>query len=292
MRPGSATLYLGGVVDILRRGDRVLSGAIFRVSAGFLVGALILLALSLYLSGYYLNEQQRLATAGDMKGAMEQVQVAERLDPFSPEPLQAESLLFQQQGRNQEAVESLQKAIQRDPNNYMSYMLLGFVQMNRLNDYEAAAQTFREALEINPRATLVSTALAQALLRQGELEEARRVYEGLREDGRISSQSLYNLGRIYVRTGEPEKGLRALEEVRRRAVANLESAEPAERPQAAEFVDSIDLSIADALVVQGQYAEAREIVADSSSEQAAAILTLLDNDPALYRESIKSSEIY
>jgi pentatricopeptide repeat protein len=285
-------LYSRGIVDILKRGDRALSGVIFRVSAGFLVGALILLALSLYLSDYYLEEQQRLSTAGDMRGAMEQVRTAERLDPFSPDPLQAEALLLQQQGRNQEAAEALEEATRRDPRNYTPYMLLGFLQMNRLNDYEAATETFQEALEINPNATLVSTALAQALLRQGEFEEARRVYEKLREEGRISTQSLYNLGRIYVRTGEPERGMRTLEETRRRAVLALEVAESSERPEAAEFLESVDLSIADALVVQGQYAEAREIVAESDSEQAPAILALLDNDPELYRESVKNSEIY
>ncbi len=274
------------------RGDRSLSGVIFRVSAGFLVGALVLLALSLYLSDYYLGEQRRLATAGDMRGAMEQVRTAERLDPFSPRPLQARAALLQRQGRYGEAAEALETAIQRDPNNYTPHMVLGFLQMNQLNDYGAATESFREALERNPRATVISTALAQALLRQGEFEEARQVYERLREDGRISTQSLYNLGRIYVRAGEAEKGMRVLEEARRQAIQALEVAEPPRRSEAAEFVDSIELSIADALVVKGQYAEAREIVAESSADQADAILALLDSDPEMYRESVKNSEIY
>jgi hypothetical protein len=83
---------------------------IFRISAGFLVGALILLTLSLYVSGYYLDEQQRLTAAQDEEGAMRQLQVAERLDPFSPEPLQTKSALLQQQGRNQEGAEALEWA--------------------------------------------------------------------------------------------------------------------------------------------------------------------------------------
>jgi hypothetical protein len=56
---------------------------IFRVSAAFLVGAFILLAVSLSLSNYYLQEQRRLAAAGDESGAMEDVKTAARLDPFS-----------------------------------------------------------------------------------------------------------------------------------------------------------------------------------------------------------------
>ena len=269
-----------------------MSSVIFRISAGFLVGALILLALSLYLSGYYLGEQQRLATAEDMEGAMEQVQIAERLDPFSPEPLRAESVLLQQQGRSQEAVAALEEAAARDPQNYLPYALLGLLQINRLNDYDAATESFRKARERNPNATFVSTSLAQSLLRQGEFEEAERVYEKLREEEQISVESLYNLGRIYVRGGQPEKGRQTLERVRQIAMANLQSMSSTERVQGEEFVESINLSIADSLVVQGQYDEARRMVSESSSEQASAILALLENDPELYRQSVKNGEIY
>ena len=269
-----------------------MSSVIFRISAGFLVGALILLAVSLYAADYYLGEQQRLVAAEDMEGAMEQVHIAARLDPFSPEPLRAESMLLQQQGRNQEAVDSLKEAAERDPHNYLPYALLGFLQTNRLNDYDAATKSFRKAQELNPNATFVSSALAQSLLRQEKFEEAERVYERLRKEGQISLESLYNLGRIYVRGGQPEKGRRTLEEARRLATTNLQSMSSGEKAQGKEFVESINLSIADSLVVQGQYAEARKIVSESSSEQASAILALLDSDPELYRQSVKNGEIY
>lgn len=265
---------------------------IFRISAGFLVGALILLALSLYLSDYYLDEQQRLIAAEDMEGAMEQVQIAERLDPFSTEPLRAESVLLQQQGRSQEAVEALEQAAARDPHNYLPYALLGLLQMNRLNDYDAATESFREAQERNPNATFVTTALAQSLLRQEKFEEAARVYEGLREEEQISLEGLYNLGRIYIREGEPEKGRQTLQRARRLARQDMQSMSPSEKAQSRELVQSINLSIADSLVIEGQYDEARQIVSESSSEQAPAILALLESDPELYRQSVKNGEIY
>ncbi len=269
-----------------------MSGVIFRVSAAFLVGALVLLAVSLSLSGYYLNEQQRLAAAGDMSGAMQEIETASRLDPFGTEPLRAKSVLLQRQGKNEEAVDALQEAVRRDPNNYLPYMLLGFAQMNRLNDYGAATQSFRDALELNPKTSLVRTGLAQALVRKGDLEEARKQYENLRETGQISLQGLYDLGRIYVRTGGPEKGRETLQAAKKQAEAGLEGLGPSSRSQREELIQSIDLAIADALVVQGRYDEAREIVANSSSEQAPAILALLDANPEMYRESVEGSEIY
>ncbi len=251
-----------------------------------------MLAASLSLSNYYLNEQQRLAAAGDMSGAMNEVEAAARLDPFSTEPLQAKSGLLQRQGSHEEAADALEEAVQRDPNNYLPYMLLGLVKMNRLNDYEAAAQTFKKALDLNPKDSFVRMGLAQALVRKGDLAGAREQYEKLREAGNISLQGLHDLGRIYVRTGDPEKGRVTLQAARRRAEASLESLGPSSRLQREELIQSIDLAIADALVVQGRYDEARQIVANSASEQAPAILTLLYTDPEMYRQSIEDSEIY
>lgn len=265
---------------------------IFRVSAAFLVGALILLAVSLSLSSYYLDEQQRLAAAGDVSGAIQEVDTAARLDPFDTQPLQTKSLLLQRQGNNELSVDALEEAVQRDPNNYLPYMLLGLGQMNRLNDYDAAVESFREALDLNPNASFVRTGLAQALIREGNLDEARVQYEKLREREQISVQGLYDLGRIYVRTGDPEKGRETLQVAKQRAEATLDSLESSSRSQREELIQSIDLAIADALVVQGRYDEAREIVANSNSEQAPAILTLLDTDPEMYRESIEESRIY
>lgn len=164
--------------------------------------------------------------------------------------------------------------------------------MNRLNDYDAAVQTFREALERNPKSSFVRTGLAQSLVRKGDLEAAREQYEKLREAEQISLQGLYDLGRIYVRTGDPEKGKETLRAAKRRAEAEMESMGASSRGQQEELIESIDLAIADALVIQGRYEEAREIVANSPSEQAPAILTLLNTDPEMYRESIKDSEIY
>lgn len=256
------------------------------------MGALVLLAGSLSLSGYYLDEQRRLAAAGDTSGALEDLNTAARLDPFGISPLQEKAVLLQRQGDNEAAAETLREAVRRDPNNYLPYMLLGFVEMNRLNDYDAAARTFREALDLNPKTSLVRTGLAQSLVRKGDLEEAGKQYERLREAGSIAPQGLYDLGRIYVRTGEPEKGREVLQEAKQRSQAGIESLGEESRKQREELIQSIELAIADALVVQGRYDEAREIVANSTSEQAPAILMLLDTDPEMYRESVEDSEIY
>jgi tetratricopeptide (TPR) repeat protein len=269
-----------------------LSRVVFRISAGFLVGALVMLATALSLSEYYLGEERRLAAAGDVEGAIEASQMAVRLDPFDTDALEEQSFLLQQQRSYEEATDVLRKAIERDPHNYLPYLRLGTLQLYATDDPGAAVETYREALRLNPKATAASEALAQAHIRNGDLEAAKKEYEKLQEEERISYQGLYDLGRIYVRTGEPGRGLQAIKHAQRRAQAGLDELEGPLKTQQQELIDSMDLAIADALVVLRRYGEAREVIAKSSSEQAPALLELLDSNPEAYRESVMSSEIY
>jgi tetratricopeptide (TPR) repeat protein len=285
-------LYSGDDTDILMRGEQVLSGVVFKISAGFLVGALVLLATALTLSEYYLKEERRLAAAGDVAGAIEASRMAVRLDPFDTDALEEQSVLLQQQERPEEAADVLRAAIERDPHNYMPYLRLGTLQLYALDDLDAAVESYRNALRLNPKATAASEALAQALVRKGDLGAAKEEYEKLREEGTISYQGLYDLGRIYVRTGKPGEGLQAIQHAQRRAEAGLDELEGPLKAQQQELIESMELAKADALVVQGRYDEAREVISESSSEQAPALLQLLNSDPEAYRESVVLSEIY
>ena len=256
------------------------------------MGALVLLATALSLSEYYLVEAQRLAAAGDVPGALEASWRAARLDPFDIEAPETRAFLLAQQGRYEEAAASLREATERDPHNYITYLMLGNLQLDELDDPEAAVESYRDVLRLNPEESTVREVLARELIQQGELGEAREEYERLREEGDISSQGLYDLGRIYVRTGAPREGLQTIKHAKRRAQRELEELEGPLKEEQRQLVESMQLAIADALVVQGRYDKAREVIAQSSSEQAPALLQLLDSNPDAYRESVVTSEIY
>ncbi len=264
---------------------------VFKVSVGFVAGALIMLAISLYLSNHYLNEQIRLAEIGDLRGARADVELAARLDPFSPVPLSSKAYLELGQGRTEAAAEAFGEAIRREPANYRNYVALGNLQRQQLGDPGAAAESYREALSRNPGATAVISRLAEALLSAGELEEARGQYERLREMDKIPFRDLYALGKIQVRLGEPGAAIGTFEEAREKASVGLESLDESERAERMTFIESLDLAIADALVVQGSYAEAREVLSQSPAEQAPAVLALLGEDPESYRRSVLDAPI-
>jgi tetratricopeptide (TPR) repeat protein len=266
-----------------------LSRVIFRLSAGFLVGVLALLAAVLYLSDYYTAEQQRLAAAGDVAGAMEASRKAVRLDPFDTEALQAQSFLWRQQNQQGRAVLALKEAIERDPNNYLPYLTLANLRLG-MGDLDAAAKGYRDVLELNPNAVSAKGSLAQTLVRQGKLQEAKEKYEALEEEMNISYQDRYDLGRIQVRTGEPLEGVKNIRRARRLAAAELNR--PRTQVGERQLLVSMDLALADAFVVQGRYGQARRILAQSPSEQAPGLLQLLNLDPAAYREQVINSDIY
>jgi tetratricopeptide (TPR) repeat protein len=267
-----------------------LSRVIFRLSAGFLVGVLALLATLLYLSDYYTGEQQRLAAAGDVTGAMEASRKAVRLDPFDTDALLAQSyFLWRQQKKYDRAVLALRDAIERDPNNYLPYLTLANLRL-ATGDLDAAAKGYRDVLELNPNAVAASSSLAQTLARQGKLQEAREKYEALEEEKSITYQGLYDLGRIQVRTGDPLEGAKNIRRARRMAVAELNR--PRRPVEERQLLVSMDLATADAFVVQGRYGQARRILTQSPSEQAPGLLELLSVDPGAYREQVINSDIY
>jgi hypothetical protein len=83
------------------------------------------------------------------------------------------------------------------------------------------------------------------------------------------------------------------EEAKESAARDLESLSLNEQQKADRkaFIQGQDLAIADALVVQRSYAQAREVLLQSSAEQAPSILALLDEDPESYRKSVLDAPI-
>ena len=264
---------------------------LFKIAVGFVIVALILLAVALYMSVYYMEQEQQLAATGDIEGALEKSREAARLNPFDSTPLTVQSSLLQQQGQSEAAAEVLVEASERDPSNYVSLVYLGNLQAGRLNQPEKAVESYEKVLEQVPRDTGLIFALARARTRVGDLEGAKQEYEKLVGFKKIPPRGLFNLGKIYVRTGDPERGVETLQRAKRRASASLKKAGGAKRAEREAFVKSVNLALVDALVVEGRYDEARVALQESGSEQAPAILELLNTDPEGYKETVLNSEV-
>lgn len=266
--------------------------AFLRLSVAFVVAALLAVSVSLYFSTRYLEEQQRLSDTGDTEGATQSVEMASQLDPFSSEPLVAEAYLLQAQERYEEAESAFLAAAEREPNDYAIPQQLGDLRLESMNRPLEAAESYQRAVELNPRDADSRTGLVTAHLSAGRLEEAGDGYEKLRESGGLDVNQLYDLGRIQVRTGEAGKGVRTLRLAQSRARVTLETLEGQQRQQQIGFLQSLELAIADGLVVERRYAEAARIVGGSETDQAAAVLSLINSNPEGYRQTVIDSDVY
>ena len=125
-----------------------------------------------------------------------------------------------------------------------------------------------------------------------KLREARAQYEVLEEEKYITYRDRYDLGRIQVRTGEPQEGVKNIKRARRVAATKLRKPGTPTGERQRQLLVSMDLATADAFVVQGRYVQARKVLTQSPSEQAPGLLELLNLDPAAYREQVINSGIY
>lgn len=155
-----------------------------------------------------------------------------------------------------------------------------------------AAESYERALELNPRDSISREGVATAYLSAGELEEAKRQYEESRRISGLSAEQAYDLGRIYARTGEAGEGADTLREAERRAAAELQQMSGQDYQQQIQFIQSIELALADALAVDRRYAEARQVLVESEADQAATILSLINSNPEGYRLTVMDSDVY
>lgn len=269
-----------------------MNGKLLRLSVAFVAAVLLAASISLYFSMRYLEEQERLADNGDTEGDMQSLEMASRLDPFSAEPLLAEAELLESQGENREAERVLQAAAERESASYEIPQEIGQLRQGSMNQPLEASRSYERALDLNPRSDTALAGAASAYLSAGELGKAKARYERLDRLGGISVDQMYDLGRIYVRTGEPGKGVSTLRRTKNLAEAGVQNLPARLQEQQFAFLRSVELAIADGLVVQRRYAAARQIVANSSAEQAPTILSLIDSNPEAYRLTVVNSDVY
>lgn len=268
-----------------------MNGVLLRFSVAFVAVVLIAASVSLYLSTHYLDQQQRLSVAGDTEGAMHDAELASKLAPFSAEALQAKAGMLRSEGRNREAERVLQAATEREPSNYEVWQELGDLRLDAMNRPLEAVESYRRAVDLNPKSSDMRTGLAKAYLSVGKLDKAKTQYEKIKAE-KLDVEQLYDLGRIYVRTGEPDKGVRTLQQVRNRTEDGLRGLTGQQLQQQLGFITSVELAITDGLVVQRRYGEAYQVVANSSSEQAPTIMSLISSDPEGYRQTVINSDVY
>lgn len=177
----------------------------------------------------YIMKAGRQKRAGDVKGALESIKHAIKIEPMrtSFQIELAESLMSQPNGAP-EAVSALEKLIQQSPNSLKLLVLLGKAQM-ATRAFDKAEVTLKKAQD---KATK-NEEKAEVLIEMGNLavylnksEEAQKHYTAAQKAAtnskRFQAMALVQQGRLYEKDGNPAKAVESF--------ANAQMADPNHAP--------------------------------------------------------------
>ena len=122
------------------------------------------------------------------------------VEPENVELLNAKGFALFQQGKSEQAVVSLQKAIEVDPKHWKSHNNMALASVD-LGELEVAEAHYRESLAIEPQAAIYND-LGFVLARQGLPHEAAEMYRESLELDPESATAHYNLAVSLAGTGE------------------------------------------------------------------------------------------
>ncbi len=177
----------------------------------------------------HFDKAYTLHRAGDLKKAEESYRVLLNNNPNSVAVLCNLGALLRQTERPHEAVDLYRKAIDQEPGNAMLYANLGRA-LADMHRYKAASEAYREALAIDPGLEEVYANLGRAefnlnprktsesaieetfhkatnLHRQGNRDEAERLYRGILRSNPDYVPAVVNLGVLMRESGRPTEAI-------------------------------------------------------------------------------------
>jgi Flp pilus assembly protein TadD len=145
-----------------------------------------------------------------LNGAEREWQETLRLEPNSPEPLNALGVLYAQQQRFEQALPLLEKALRLNPNDATAHLNLGaaYAGMGRM---DSAEEHFRTAVLLFPLDFNAHNLLGKLYFDSKRLPEAEEQFrQSLQCEPNIAAFD--HLGYIYVQWKDPVKAERAFKE--------------------------------------------------------------------------------
>lgn len=151
----------------------------------------------MYLVPFLLGEAE--LKASDWKAAQEALERSLKLNPDFDQAMTALARALHQQGKDDEALQWVEKAIQANPKNLRAWYQRGWISVK--SDPDGAMVDFQKALEIQPGFAMAHRDLGIILLQKGRYSEAASHLEQAADLG-LAHPRLYNfLGIAYSRTG-------------------------------------------------------------------------------------------
>jgi tetratricopeptide (TPR) repeat protein/predicted AlkP superfamily pyrophosphatase or phosphodiesterase len=148
-----------------------------------------------------LNLGETLLRSGDLAGARREFEAAAKAAPDRPAPLVSLSQVAAKEGRPDEAVRSLARALALDPGCVAALLALASIRKDR-DELRVAEALYRQALAIDARLPDPWVSLGDVLARQNRLDEAEEALAHALELDPRSLEARYNVGVVHMQRGE------------------------------------------------------------------------------------------
>jgi tetratricopeptide (TPR) repeat protein len=129
------------------------------------------------------------------------------MDPENEDAMSGLAMVYLDLGDSKRAADLLRKVAEKEPNMRTLTALAGTYEQMR--DFALAAETLKRALALSPDNDDIKRALAQNLMLADQLDEARKIYEGLAAEDERDVQSWLRISQIYRQQRNFEKAREA-----------------------------------------------------------------------------------
>jgi choline-sulfatase len=157
----------------------------------------------MYLVTFLLGEAA--LKASDWKAAQESLERSLKLNPNFDQAMTALARALHQQGKDDEALQWLEKALQANPKNLRAWYEKGWISV--ASDPDGAMVDFQRTLEIQPGFAIAHRDLGIILFQKGRFGEAAKHLAKADELGMNDARLLNFLGICYDRTGRLERAI-------------------------------------------------------------------------------------
>jgi TolB-like protein/Flp pilus assembly protein TadD len=146
-----------------------------------------------------------LVPLGRLDEALEQIMLAQSLDPVSPIIARDVAVIYSYRRDFEAALEQCDQTIELNPHFAPAYMTLGLIQEQR-KVFDESAAAFRRAVDLAPQTPRMQGALARTLALSGKADKARAILTVLADLSRERYISPFEFLTIHFALGDLEQG--------------------------------------------------------------------------------------
>ena len=158
-----------------------------------------------YATAHHWYAMACLAPSGKMEEALQEMFVAQSLDPISSIVARDISVVHYYNRDFDVALEYCDHAIELNPYFSPSYWILGLIQ-EELGDHDEAVAALQRAIHLTPQSPRMQGALARVLAQSGKHADARTILGQLESLSHVRYVSPFELASVHFALGETEVG--------------------------------------------------------------------------------------